>query len=513
MANRVKIVVKNESDWRLCVAGEPDDFVLSNGILDAGSHLPPEELLAKQGWDWTVSSPPGTPGPEGSVRYEFAILRLRVWIVWTDAATVKPGEVAKDENGNDVLSGMVSPFYVQWERLDGGVGELEPNAVKITDSGGKDVELAKVSEVSSVTVTYTLRVKNAQSSAPAPSAGTAVQPKGAVRPTGGSRVVVKSSFRTWDAPGITQKRKMLLAAIGNLFPQLWAPGTTEPEGADPNAGVRYKKMLCWNPGKGTSCTGINGMLETVLTTNKNKKILDQISSKWAFDQPLLQEAWVPWGANPAKPMPSVGDLYLIFRDVVEDVPAGQPRTTLKDPHIQHCGVILYVPESPEDTKENWVTADGGQRVNQPGDAAFLGTKIWETRVPGQMDPAKKTIWDKAMSSFAFAAPIQSVAYPHMAGGAESQRNLTDANRLLGWLDLDSPAIRFWKEAFDEPLPGDKRFRQFNRYTEYDYQFLGAWIDFLRGTRPDELAKWLAHLKDPVKNAVPWEPPAESVYDS
>lgn len=187
-------------------------------------------------------------------------------------------------------------------------------------------------------------------------------------------------------------------------------------------------------------------------------------------------------------------------------PPDKPRKFLNDPHIQHCGIILYVPQ---DEKDIWITADGGQRVNIPGDAAFLGKKIWQTRVPGQTDPAKKVIWDKAINAYRVAAPIQSVKYPHMAGGAESAAKLADANRLIGWVDLDSPAIRFFNEAFDPPQDQPLKFRQDKSHTEYDYQFLGAWIDFLRGTRPDELGKWLAHLKDPKQNPPPWQPPEKT----
>ncbi len=69
------------------------------------------------------------------------------------------------------------------------------------------------------------------------------------------------------------------------------------------------------------------------------------------------------------------------------------------------------------------------------------------------------------------------------------------------------------EAFDQPSGADPKFRQDKIYSEYDYQFLGAWIDNLLGKRPGALAGWLAHLKTPdpktgsQRPPPPWSPPA------
>ncbi|MEO7330149.1 MAG: hypothetical protein ABI193_16360, partial [Minicystis sp.] len=104
-----------------------------------------------------------------------------------------------------------------------------------------------------------------------------------------------------------------------------------------------------------------------------------------------------------------------------------------------------------------------------------------------------------------AAPIQATEYPYLGGGAESSYDLSDANRLIGWLDLDSPSISLGTEAFDAPLEQPKKIQRAARITEYDYQFLGAWIDELNGKRPGGLAAWIAHLKDPAKNPPPWKP--------
>ena len=48
--------------------------------------------------------------------------------------------------------------------------------------------------------------------------------------------------------------------------------------------------------------------------------------------------------------------------------------------------------------------------------------------------------------------------------------------------------------------------EYNKYSEYDYQFLGAWIDDLFGKRPGALAGWLAHLANPARDP-PWQPTA------
>ena len=216
--------------------------------------------------------------------------------------------------------------------------------------------------------------------------------------------------------------------------------------------------------------------------------------KWAFAAFHLEEAWVPWGANPAKTMPNVGDVYILYRDIVKD----NPMKATDTPHERHCGFIVHVPEKPG---EDWITADGGQIAS----AAYLNRRPWELRAPSQPDATKKKTWDQAMRAHTFARPIQDTQYPYLGGGAESQGDLTDANRLLGWLDMDHPSIVFKEEAFDMLDSEILKIRPKGKYTEYDYQFLGAWIDDLLGKRPDALAGWLAHLADPANTPPPWEP--------
>jgi hypothetical protein len=494
MPNRLTIIIENDTDHHLSLTDDPLDFNLVAGNLESGSKAPPYPFLAKQTCQFTVSTPAGSPGPDGWARYEFVALKIIVWVIWTDAVPPPPEDKAQMQEGAEATGvSQMQPFYLQWNRLDGAIGDLDPVHVKVTNDNGQELSWDKVPWASSVTVKYTLRVKNTVAPVDPPQAITAVAAPLAGTPGGAGKTVLKSGFRTWDAPGISQKRKKLLACIGNQFPMVYVGNGEKLGGSDPFAKVPFLQMLCWSPGKGTSCTSVNTSIEKLLTDS---------GGKWAFAAYAFQEAWVPWGANPAKPMPSVGDIYILYRDVVAD----QQNTVYDVPHERHCGFFLQVPESPN---EPWLTADGGQTVKRSGDGAFVNRRPWELRVPSQPSDAKKTIWEKSIAAHTFAKPIEGIEYPYLGGGAESKGSLADANRLIGWLDLDSPAIVFSvKEGFDTPMDKPKKIQQFNRYSEYDYQFLGAWIDFLSGKRKDELAKWLAHRKEPTNVAPPWSPPTE-----
>jgi hypothetical protein len=510
MTNHVKIVVVNETDFGFAATGDNGDFVMETGTLAAGSGLPPPVLQPKQTCDFTVQTPIGGPGPEGYLRYEFESLKMRVWILWNDSTKSTPGKVVQ-ENGEDVLESSANPFYYQWRLLDGGFGDLDAPPVKLTDEKGNpwnfdqgaefhkqdkaeqaktDAKGNQLDGFKTLVATYTLRVKNTKVNVAPPAVKPAVMPSGVVRPTGAGKAVIGAKYRTWDAPGISPKRKKLLAIIGNQYPQIYAATQAEVGGVDPHGKVPFQWMLCWKPGDGsTSCTNVNTMLEGLALG---------AGGKWGFAQYHLEEAWVPWAGNPAKPMPNVGDIFLLYRDIVAD----QRVKVTDSPHLRHCGVILYVPEKPG---EDWICADGGQMMRINGDAAFLNRRPWALREPKQPDAAKQQVWDNSMISHPFAAPIKATEYPYLAGGAESQGGLDDANRLLGWLDLDSPAIRFTTEAFDKPLDQPRKIRQMLRFTEYDYQFLGAWIDDLIGKRPGALDPWREHLKTRGKSPPPWKP--------
>ncbi len=153
MANRVKIIIENDSDWSLAATGEGNHFVLSSGALEAGSNLPPLLLEPKQRCNLTVSTPPGSPGPDGFVPYEFATLKLQVWIIWDDS-NVKPGKATPNEEGEMVAAGIVNPFHLQWRQLDGAVGDFDPVSVTLTTEKGKDLSFDKAFGVDGLVAKY-----------------------------------------------------------------------------------------------------------------------------------------------------------------------------------------------------------------------------------------------------------------------------------------------------------------------------------------------------------------------
>ena len=290
------------------------------GNLDPGSGLPPARIEPGTSCNFELQSPIDGPGPDGRFRYEFEALKMRVSINWTDTTQTQAGKAQdidvpdpSNPDGPPVqekgVAGAVDPFSVEWTLLDGGIGDLDPAPVVITDDRGKPVSVDQLASFHQrdaaeqarkdkdgnligvpklLTAKFTLKVKNAQSTAAVPAVAPAVMPQGVVRPTGGSKAVVGAPFHTWDAAGISPRRKKLLAVIGNRFPQLYdrPPGSVEPYKKVPN-----QLMTCWSPGNGTtSCTSINGMVEGILMGAK--------ISKWAFAAFHLEEAWVPWGGNP-----------------------------------------------------------------------------------------------------------------------------------------------------------------------------------------------------------------------
>lgn len=266
-------------------------------------------------------------------------------------------------------------------------------------------------------------------------------------------------IRRWNDPRMSQKRKKLLAVIGNLLPQAYwteeAPFSGKASAA--HGGGDFRQMFYWAPKDGgTSCTGFNGSVGYTLTDAK--------SGKWSFDA-HTSSAWVPWGVNPDKPMPSVGDVYLLFRDICKDPPVGDTDS----PHLRHCGFILHVPKTVD---EPWITADAGQNLDGR-QVGWLNRRPWETRLIGK-GIANKPLWEQTVAALPYAKPLADTEYPYLGGGAESMgSNLDDANRLIGWVDLDAAEFKFKKEAFDAKQP---KARPYFKYTEDDYLALGARID-------------------------------------
>jgi hypothetical protein len=269
-------------------------------------------------------------------------------------------------------------------------------------------------------------------------------------------------IRRWNDPRMSQKRKKLLAVLGNWLPQAYWPEPEKASGSAPDfrGGGLWRKMYYWKPGKGTSCTSLNTSIGQTMT--------GKAAYKWAFDAHLLP-GYVAWDSNPDKPMPSVGDIYLLYRDHCK------PGATdaLQKPHLRHCGFILNVPTKPG---EFWVTADAGQN-NGEREAAFLNRRPWELRVAGEGVEDLVT-WRQMVEVYPFTTPKPEVKYPYLGGGAESSGSgLADANRLLGWVDIDSPDLVWEKEAFDAE---QTELRKLYRYTEADYLDLGRRIDMMLG---------------------------------
>lgn len=319
------------------------------------------------------------------------------------------------------------------------------------------------------------------------------------------------------------------AAAQNLY------RAAQPLTGAPDAFFRPIQITGWEPGKkakgSTSCVSLNTMIEIALTGR---------AGYWAFHQYELEEAWVPFGVHPLKKMPNVGDPYVIFRDKTDNKSKANAI-----PHTVHCGFILHVPTDP---KEPWITADAGQFPQ--GSAGFLNAKKWVSRIPVQAEdrrrrrlepgvPTKLSMddqrsqrnWEMYMKNLPFADPVEGQEYIFMAGGAESDPDkLDDANRLIGWLDLDMipfssmdllDALTEWKAGGQDSwngltfhrLKGEKEIHP----TMNDYWFLGAWIDKLIGlwtaaqptsssspqnstTSPNErstkIEDWIAHFKSP-----------------
>ena len=85
MANTVKIVIVNETDFGFAATGEDGDFVMDNGTLAPGSGLPPPVLEPKKTCDFTVMTPLSDPepkdqsGPEGTIEQLFGVKVTGVW--------------------------------------------------------------------------------------------------------------------------------------------------------------------------------------------------------------------------------------------------------------------------------------------------------------------------------------------------------------------------------------------------------------------------------------------------
>lgn len=550
MSHRLKVTIKNESDYPLIVVDSAEETVLkAPSILATGSNPLPKSIAPKPSHppaqpvpdcSFTIETPIDGPTPDGCIILEFQTLQLRVGLSWSDfALTLTDGR----------FSGIENPYSWTEDRFDGAVGDVSV-LIECFDKDKRPVQFADLAALDQkykqqqkekvaagiknpsnfpvvpmypMDVVFTVNVRMPATVGTAPTITNVIMPPVAARPTGSSRIITGGQFPTWDTPGLSRRRKKLLAAIGSCFPMHDAPkeGDRERQSRDaskaeppnakapsksattytPNAAsnIPYLPLRGWTPGM-TSCTMVATMIEGLLTGHQGK---------WAFTAPFFEDAWVPWGANPTKPMPNVGDVYLVFDDSVES--SGRP-------HLRHVGFILHVPK---DVSEKWVTADGGQLgiTNRPGEhggAAYLNIKPWVKRKPIESKNvlADKAAWEKAVNSLLYAKPIVDLEYPYMIGGYEST-NAENAGRMIGWIDIDSPSIPFISEEFDGPIEGSRLWRpdseiqqrvrglkeRDQRCTEADFRFLGAWIDKMLGL-DNNLEDWIAHIENPTKNRAP-----------
>ncbi|MFO0590362.1 MAG: hypothetical protein U0441_22660 [Polyangiaceae bacterium] len=533
MSHRLKVTINNESPYTLFVADNAEETVLkAPSVLATGSNSLPTFIPAFQenppdpppphAADFTIATPISGPTPEGSIVVELDTLRLRAHLSWKDFIA---------NGATNPSSSPPNPCSCTEERLDGGIGNLNAtieyldekgNLVELSTLADKEVQDARAQQdamaktmkdprhpvqvvMIPLEVRFTLKVAVPATIGTAPSTQKGTAPATSVRPTGSSKVIFGSRYPRWNSFDLPRRRQKLLAAIGNTFPMVWDQQTGDIEA---KSGLPYQDMKCWKAKEGTSCTNVAGFLEELLTGSKGK---------WGFSAHFFEEAWVPWGANPAKPMPNVGDIYLLYSDL--ERPKGKK---MEDPQLRHVGFILHVPK---DESEHWVTADGGQN-GKPGDGyygggAFLNLKKWETRLPTKTPKLNRSVWDKQMKAHLFAAPIADKPYPYLAGGAESD-SLEDANRLIGWLDIDALTTPFLSDDFDDYLtPGllsnpnltcqqKNRHSQARAITKADFCFLGAWIDEMLGKSSDFL-QWRSHIKDPTLNPPPGDPRLDSPF--
>lgn len=331
------------------------------------------------------------------------------------------------------------------------------------------IEPAQVAGELDLTVEYHLDFKPILQVAADPTVPAQASQSVAATPGGSANVVIPPFIARWDDPRMTQKRKKLLASVFKLYPMLWQDLKADPKAVAPeNGGGTYINQGTWTdanpadvkgkppgprvPRPGTSCTSsIAAIAGAVATKSKYT---------WNFAAYQAKSGWTPWGSDPTKRMPSVGDIYLLYRDEITTPPPGASvnQKAQCDPHLRHVGIVMQVPTS---ASEIFITADGGQRAHTL-QAAHLAKRGWKVRKPGPSDASREKDWNKKVHPF--AKPIPELDYAYFVGGAESKDPM-DGNRLLGWIDVD--LCEFDNEAFDKT------------YTQADYEAMGARIDSMK----------------------------------
>ena len=477
-AQTLKCVIINQSGHALVTTEENPggdqpvtlNFGLDSGSID-GADTPPWPIADGETATFTITTPPtSSMGPQGWICYEIAPLKVVVRVVWNDAAASAGAEVA----------------CLVENRLTGAAAELDPVAVTVTDDAGAPMTTDAIKTASSYTATFTIKVKSKADSVPPPQPGMGSS-NVAGPPGAGANVSGPKLIRKWDDEAMKQdpRRRKILAAVGNLFPVAFflPPPKKDPSDedkppvpsggpGDAHGGEKFGLMTFWSAGaRGTSCTSTNIAIANLVLAQHAKwwawGALEIVDKKWT-----PPACWVPWGSDPNRPMPQVGDVYVLYRDIIGKDP---PVADTDSPHLRHCGFVLQVPTS---TDEKWITADGGQR--NPNDttkqAAYLNSHSWKLDTPG-VNVSNKDTWNKMLKAHPFAMPIDGVQYPFFGGGAESSEtlNMADANRLIGWIDMNSPDITM-NETFaaDQKAP-----KTFNKISEADYVDLGRRIGLVK----------------------------------
>lgn len=455
----VTCVIVNETKGNLVatLAGGELNTKMEQGVLDGAMPCP---IGADMSERFTCRRSEGSSvGPEGWACYDLENKGVVFRILWGD-----PTQGA----------GAFKVFHNHYEKHGDSWDEIT------FKDGDTPVDAAKIGEVADLTVEFKLSYKD---SVPVPVGDFAymiVKKDVAVSPDGAAKVDIPAYIPRWDDKRMTTKRKMVLAAMQKNLPLLWlSVDDNAPEAPAELGGGKFMLQGKW-PGPGTSCTAFNpriGGLVSPLT-----------KTKWAFDAHKFPPAgddgpWIRWGQHPTIKMPSVGDIYLLYRDEIKIPQPVDPKLSeaaaatedgkkkmkayynekaLANPHQRHCGIILQVPSKPG---EPWVCGDGGQQYKTI-QAAFLVARPWELKKPGPRQTSETENWKRVVQSkeHGFAQPVDfEMDCPYLGGGAESSGNM-DGNRLIGWLNLDM--IEFDKKLMEKDEP----------FNQADLEALGARIN-------------------------------------
>lgn len=436
-------VIVNETDSKLVATGAELEHQVSHGQVVGAL---PHPIDPDQQGRFTLTQAPGAEiGPSAWFCYALEGQSIEYLVGAGDPA-----------HGADSFSVAVN-YYARLGEASWEIERSGPNG---------PLKREDVAAERDLTITYRLRFNPKTQVSKDPSQSPGVAKAVAVAPNAPAALVVPPFIHRWDHPKITQKRKKVLAAIHKLYPMIWeAKGSPARQAPKENGGGTFRIMDVWTDKLSTSCTSSCPMV--------GEAVSPKTSKLWTFNA-HKSPAWVVWGKGTQK-MPSVGDVYILYRDeVVRPYPPEPKKPTTKfdakdrawreyasmegkhNPHQRHVGIVVQVPTS---ASEVFYTADGGQTVAGV-QAAQLVKRAWSQRKPGPTDASRMKTWESYMKAkdHAFANPVREIDCAYLAGGAES-KSPSDGNRLVGWIDIDQ--LEFTDERFD------------TTYTEQDYLDFGA----------------------------------------